>query len=92
MEKPGVTIVYCPRCGWLFRATWMAQELLTTFTGELSGVTLSPAENSGDFSIRVGSDLVWDRREDGGFPDIKVLKQKVRDIAAPGKSLGHSDR
>lgn len=70
----------------------MAQELLTTFADELSGVTLSPSETSGRFSVLIGNDTIWDRKEDGGFPDIKVLKQKVRDIAAPGKSLGHSDR
>ncbi len=90
--KPVVTIIYCPKCGWLLRASWMAQELLTTFADELSGVTLSPSETSGRFSVLIGNDTIWDRKEDGGFPDIKVLKQKVRDIAAPGKSLGHSDR
>lgn len=70
----------------------MAQELLTTFTDELGGVTLVPSETSGQFSVRIGDDVIWDRKEDGGFPDIKVLKQRVRDVAAPGKSLGHSDR
>lgn len=70
----------------------MAQELLTTFADELSGVTLAPSEASGQFSVRIGNDTIWDRKENGGFPDIKVLKQIVRDVVAPGKSLGHSDR
>jgi selenoprotein W-related protein len=35
---------------------------------------------------------VWSRHERGRFPDIKELKQLVRDVVAPGKSLGHSDR
>ena len=26
-----------------------------------------------------------------GFPEIKELKQIVRDVASPGKSLGHAD-
>lgn len=34
---------------------------------------------------------MWDRKVDGGFPEIKVLKQKVRDIISPDRSLGHSD-
>lgn len=70
----------------------MAQELLTTFTDELSGVTLALSEASGQFSVRIGEDTIWDRKENGGFPEIKVLKQIVRDVVAPGKSLGHSDR
>jgi selenoprotein W-related protein len=28
----------------------------------------------------------------GGFPDIKELKQSVRDRVAPDLDLGHSDR
>jgi selenoprotein W-related protein len=29
---------------------------------------------------------------DGGFPDVKVLKQRVRDRLDPGRDLGHVDR
>ena len=35
--------------------------------------------------------LLWDRKEKGGFPSPKVLKQIVRDIVTPEKYLGHSD-
>ena len=33
---------------------------------------------------------VWDRTVDGGFPEAKELKQRVRDIVAPSMDLGHS--
>ncbi len=36
-------------------------------------------------------DLIWERKRDGGFPEAKVLKQKVRDIVWPERDLGHSD-
>lgn len=36
--------------------------------------------------------LLWDRKEEGGFPETKVLKQRVRDRIDPGRHLGHSDR
>lgn len=36
--------------------------------------------------------LLWDRKSEGGFPETKVLKQRVRDWVAPGRGLGHSDR
>ena len=35
--------------------------------------------------------VVWDRAEQGGFPETKELKQRVRDILSPFKYLGHSD-
>lgn len=35
--------------------------------------------------------LIWDRKTEGGFPETKVLKQRVRDFIDPKKDLGHSD-
>lgn len=35
---------------------------------------------------------LWDRRQDGGFPETKELKRRVRDIIEPGRNLGHVDR
>lgn len=90
--KPSVTITYCPRCRWLLRAAWMAQELLTTFEADLSGVTLAPDTVGGRYIVAVDGQVVWDRKRDGGFPEIKVLKRRVRDIVAPERDLGHSDQ
>ena len=69
----------------------MAQELLTTFEQELSSVALAPG-SGGVFEVRVNDDIVWSRQETGRFPDIKELKQVVRDRVAPEKNLGHSER
>ncbi len=90
--KPLITIEYCPKCGWLLRAAYMAQEILTTFSEELKGVTLQPAEVSGRYRISVNDEKIFDRKEQGRFPEIKELKQLIRDKVAPEKSLGHSDR
>ena len=86
-----VAITYCTQCQWLLRAAWMAQELLGTFGQELGEVALVPG-TGGIFRITVDDDLIWDRKEQGGFPDITVLKQLVRDRVAPDRDLGHSDR
>ncbi len=75
----------------MLRAAWMQQELLTTFEAELGGVTLAPG-TGGVFDVRVGGKTVWSRKESGRFPDIKELKQLVRDAVAPEKDLGHSER
>ena len=70
----------------------MAQELLTTFSEELHGVTLIPSEVAGRYTIHVGDTLLWDRKREGGFPEPKEMKQRVRDVIAPERDLGHNDR
>jgi selenoprotein W-related protein len=69
----------------------MAQELLTTFREELGEVALIPG-TGGIFDIRLNDELIWSRAEARSFPEIKHLKQLVRDRIAPTKDLGHSDR
>ena len=88
---PVVTIAYCTQCNWLLRAGWMAQELLQTFSTTLGRVALVPG-TGGIFEIRVDGELVWERKRDGGFPDVKTLKQLVRDRVDPDRNLGHIDR
>lgn len=92
MNKPKITIEYCPKCGWLIRAAWMAQEILTTFSDEVGEVSLRPSEMAGAYKIWINEDLLFDRKREGHFPEIKELKQLIRDVVAPEKSLGHSDR
>ncbi|CAE6529220.1 unnamed protein product [Rhizoctonia solani] len=85
----------------LHRATWTQTELFLTFPPPaLSSITLVPlnsAETGGRFRVWLlptdgeNSKLVWDRKTEGGFPELKVLKQRIRDIIQPGTSLGHSD-
>lgn len=69
----------------------MAQELLTTFGNDLRSVTLQPSEISGDFHISIDGNKIFDRKDYGGFPEIKELKQMIRDVVSPGKGLGHAD-
>nr|WP_246459619.1 SelT/SelW/SelH family protein [Puniceicoccus vermicola] len=87
-----IVITYCPGCKWLLRSAWMGQELLSTFEEDLAGVTLSPSDSSGVFRVVSGETVLWDRGEEGGFPEIKELKKRVRDLLAPGRDLGHIDR
>lgn len=87
---PRVEIHYCTQCRWLLRAAWMAQELLSTFAAEIGEVALVPT-TGGVFEIYADGQRLWSRVDDGGFPDIKVLKGLVRDTIAPEKDLGHSE-
>jgi selenoprotein W-related protein len=54
-------------------------------------VTLVPG-SGGIFEIALEGELIWERKRDGGFPDVKQLKQLVRDRIDPARDLGHIDR
>ena len=69
----------------------MAQELLTTFQNEAGEVALIPG-TGGVFDVRVNGETVWTRAEHHRFPELKELRQLIRDRIAPDKELGHSDR
>jgi selenoprotein W-related protein len=89
-RTPRLEIEYCTQCRWLLRAGWIAQELLTTFQAELGEVALLPG-TGGIFEVRLDERTVWSRAGEGRFPELKELKQRVRDVIAPGRALGHSD-
>ncbi|GBQ56225.1 hypothetical protein AA0313_1092 [Acetobacter indonesiensis NRIC 0313] len=73
----------------------MAQELLSTFGQDVGEVALIP-DTGGHFEIQVENQVenqtIWERKNDGGFPDAKELKRRVRAIIAPERDLGHIDR
>ncbi|KAF9046044.1 hypothetical protein BDZ89DRAFT_942247, partial [Hymenopellis radicata] len=84
----------------LHRATWVQTELFLTFPPPIiNSISLHPLnteETAGRFRvwISVGRNtphLLWDRKVEGGFPELKALKQRLRDVIQPERSLGHSD-
>ncbi|MCI0919227.1 SelT/SelW/SelH family protein [Pseudomonas stutzeri] len=89
--KPEIVITYCTQCQWLLRAAWLAQELLSTFGEDLGKVSLVPAIG-GTFHIDCNGKQIWERKRDGGFPEAKELKQRVRDEIDPQRDLGHNDK
>lgn len=91
MTAPRITIRYCTQCNWLLRAAWVAQELLQTFGEELGEVALIPG-TGGIYEIAVDGRVIWDRKADGGFPGPRDIKQRLRDLIAPERDLGHTDR
>lgn len=85
-----IEIEYCTQCRWLLRAAWLAQELLTTFDTDLKSVNLMPG-TGGILEVRLNSQLLFSRKAMGRFPEAKELKQLIRDVIDPARSLGHSD-
>ncbi|KAJ3539965.1 hypothetical protein NM688_g6294 [Phlebia brevispora] len=101
LPLPSVTIEFCDRCRWLHRATWVSTELTLTFpTPIIKAISVLPLNSeatAGRFRVWLfvaehPPILIWDRKVEGGFPELKVLKQRIRDHIQPGKSLGHSDK
>ena len=90
-KLPRLEIEFCTQCRWLLRAAWIAQELLTTFERELGEVALQPG-TGGVFDVRLNGHTIFSRKNAGRFPESKELKQLVRDVIAPDRDLGHSDR
>ena len=68
----------------------MAQELLTTFEETYVDVKLVKS-TPGSFAILCDDQEIYSKKRDGGFPEPTMVKQRVRDIIAPGMSLGHGD-
>ena len=39
----------------------------------------------------MNGELIFDRSTEGRFPEVKEIKQMIRDKVVPDKDLGHSD-
>lgn len=91
MSTHVVEIEYCTQCRWLLRAAWLAQELLTTFDADLNAVSLMPG-TGGIFEVRLNGATLFSRKTEGRFPESKELKQLIRDVIAPERDLGHSEK
>jgi selenoprotein W-related protein len=89
--KHQLVIHYCTQCRWLLRASWMAQEVLSTFDGDVEALSLVPG-TGGVFDITLDGAMLWSRKAEGRFPEISELKQRLRDRIDPQRDLGHIDR
>ncbi|KAG6204399.1 hypothetical protein E4U35_003437 [Claviceps purpurea] len=66
---------------------------ITIQTSSSTSSSSSPDLPGTDASTGTGDiQVLWDRKRDGGFPEVKDLKRRVRDVVEPGRNLGHVDR
>ncbi|KAL4881347.1 Rdx family-domain-containing protein [Aspergillus karnatakaensis] len=85
-------------------STDIGEIALVPRTGGVFTVTLFPSLLSSTSTTQGGSEpgpepewsregtILWDRKRDGGFPEVKALKSLVRNVIDPGRDLGHTDR
>lgn len=90
-KKPRVEIEYCTQCRFILRASWFAQELLSTFGDDLGEVALVTG-TGGIFELRLDGEVLWNKKAAGRYPEPKEIKQLIRDRIDPARDLGHSDR
>ncbi|MCJ1303681.1 hypothetical protein MMC08_006491 [Hypocenomyce scalaris] len=64
------------------------------FTVDLLYAPISnPDKNAEDGTgeVKTQTQTLWDRKTEGGFPETKELKKRVRDLIDPSRDLGHVD-
>ena len=86
-HKAAITITYCSQCNWMLRASWMAQELLYSFSTDIASVTLIPG-TGGIFVVAVDDvRKSGSASRGGGFPDAAELSAGCATFAS-GKIAG----
>ena len=88
MASPRIEITYCTQCKFMLRATWLAQELLTTFGQELGEVAIVPG-SGGVFEVTLDGEVIATNRDHQPMPDPAQVKRTVRDRVAPDLKIGH---
>ncbi|KAI1082316.1 Rdx family-domain-containing protein [Whalleya microplaca] len=80
-------------------STSLGEVALQPSTGGTFVVTIShhpptppTTSSTSSTSATIQHRVLWDRRTDGGFPETKELKRRVRDAIDPGRDLGHVDK
>jgi len=79
MSSLAISIEYCVPWNYTARAAWTAQELLGSFADNTASFTLIPG-NSGAFEVKVDGDLVFSKKAEGRYPEIRELQQAIGDI------------
>lgn len=88
MTAHRIEITYCTKCRFMLRAAWLAQELLSSFEGELAEVALRPG-SGGIFEVKLDGEVVASNRETKRMPEAAEVKRLVRDRIAPERKIGH---
>ncbi len=76
MDEREVEIEYCVPCGFLNRASQLAETVLSTFGEEVDRVSLVTGAH-GVFEVRVGNEVVFDKTEDEY--DVDDIVRAVRE-------------
>ena len=81
-----MSITYCTGCRWLLRAAFVGQELMRELREDASSYSIqslsllpaTPPIKGGAFLVTCNQNIVWDRSEEGRFPEIDELLARMR--------------
>ncbi|KAI9707490.1 MAG: hypothetical protein M1836_000451 [Candelina mexicana] len=62
------------------------------FIVDITHETSTTTAANGEITTHWRNQILWDRKVEGGFPEVKELKKRVRDVIDPSRDLGHVDR
>ncbi|KAL6942322.1 hypothetical protein ACO0QE_003493 [Hanseniaspora vineae] len=92
-ESVKVSIEFCNKCKWGLRSFWYLQELFQTFEDKIAELSVKPNNSDpGTFKVvgyivsddsvenNIQEVTIWDRKVDGGFPDAKTLKKRIKTL------------
>ncbi len=83
-----IAITYCRACHFTARATWVAQELLTTYGEWTESLALLP-RGGGVFMVEVNGEVVFANKEAGRFPEIRELKEAINRFLEEPPKMAH---
>ncbi|KAI5810088.1 Rdx family-domain-containing protein [Peziza echinospora] len=66
--------------------------IYTTSSESSTDSSSAKANPPGPPLLTITKHTLWSRALDGGFPETKELKRRVRNVIDPGRGLGHVDR
>ena len=81
-ERHRLEVEFCQVCKFHGRAFWLLRELYDQRPDLADEYVLVPS-SGGAFTVRYDGAVVWDYREQGGFPDPKDVREAV--LAASGR-------
>jgi selenoprotein W-related protein len=81
-----IEIEYCVPCGLLPAAEEVSHALLEHFGRDLAGLRMVPS-HGGVFRIRLGAELIFDKRQDGYDLD-EIVRRVTERVPARTSALG----
>ncbi|RDK46259.1 hypothetical protein M752DRAFT_273352 [Aspergillus phoenicis ATCC 13157] len=86
-------VALVPATGGVFTVTMYHSPSSTSSTGtQGEEVGTGTGTGTGGEDVDITETILWDRKTNGGFPEVKVLKSLVRNVVDPSRDLGHTDR
>jgi len=90
-NSPNISVFYCVKSKYLACASWIVQEILSTFQDDVNSATLVPSLEKGKFIVTLDNVVIWDKKERNRLPDIDELKRVVSNYFSSDVSISSKE-